>query len=85
MFTLIGSAVPGVATRMNFCGQLCGCIKLLEIPLTSHMPNTQNGYSGNTDVLSWDSKIAGVKLLLAKVNFQFLYQINTYIPMILIF
>jgi endoglucanase len=31
------------------------------------------GFSGNTDVLSWDSKIAGIKVLLAQITGQASY------------
>ncbi len=31
------------------------------------------GFSGNTDVLSWDSKIAGIKILLAQITGQASY------------
>lgn len=34
---------------------------------------TSNGFSSNQDVLSWDSKIAGIKILLAQITGQASY------------
>ena len=34
---------------------------------------SSNGFSGNTDVLSWDSKVAGIKILLAQITGQSSY------------
>lgn len=45
--------------------QATGTASYLNYAISGH---SQYGYSGINDIISWDSKIAGVKVLLAKVN-----------------